>query len=263
MKRLGAPKRRELMLVMQFVVGCQPRVDVAFWDEGKAASTMPVDSGGMADDLGLCAEGQRTCVELVPAEAVRDACGTMLELTGVTRLVAPDRWSIEDCGGCVTCDGPSYELHIKAPRGWTPETLPTCSTVILEFAATDVPWSCAWQTVAIWSEEGRDDTTAPTFVAASIRTDPPATVDGLDVRAERTEAKDCAAEDCCPIEPGKYELAFSGDALLAPVTVREHEDVPELIFMGQAFTLRNERSHVHEACDATPHFDWILKTPKE
>jgi hypothetical protein len=231
---------------------------------GEIGSTSTSTTSG-GDTEGLeespCQAEQKVCAEVELDGAPVGFCGQTLTLLGNTSPLGPGRWAIVDCDACEPCAGTSYDVQIIAPAGWVPTELPDCARIAIDFAPLDdSPFACAFTGIAIWDElGGSTEDPAPVYVAASILTDPPAAVTGLQVAKTNIEPKACVEPDCCWMDPGKYSLTFSGAALGAPVELLEHEMAMGITAFSQPYDLRDERSHAHEQCDKIPHFDWILR----
>jgi hypothetical protein len=232
-------------------------------DGSDSASSSSSTSGGDTEGLeeSPCQAEQKVCAEVELDGAPVGFCGQTLTLLGNTSALGPGRWSIVDCDACEPCAGTSYDVQIIAPMGWVPLELPDCARIAIDFAPLDdSPFACAFTGVAIWDELGGSaEDPAPVYVAASIVTDPPAAVAGLEVAKTNIEPKACVEPGCCWMDPGKYSLTFSGAALAAPIELIEHEMAMAITAFSQPYDLRDERSHAHEQCDKIPHFDWILR----
>jgi hypothetical protein len=232
-------------------------------DDGTSISSASSSSDtGDTDDIGdsPCASGQKVCAEVELDGEPAGFCGQTLELKGIVQRLGPTRWSIEDCAACELCAGPIYEVEFFAPPEWAPAELPLCSRIAIDFAELDTsPFACAFTGVAIWGDDGSGIDPAPVYVAASITTDPQAAVMGLQVNAVNVDPKPCDESACCVVEPGKYDLTFSGAGIDPPVTLAEHEEALGIGAFGLAYDVRNETSHADAMCDRIPHFDWILR----
>lgn len=230
-------------------------------DASTTSTTSSADTGD-TDDIGEspCASGQKVCAEVQLDGEPAGFCGQTLELKGIVQRLSPTRWSVEDCGACELCAGPVYEIEFFAPMAWAPVELPLCSRVAIDFAELDTsPFACAFTGVAIWGDDGSGIDPAPVYVAASIETDPPAQVMGLQVHTENVEPKACDESACCVVEPGKYEVTFSGAGIDPPIVLAEHEEALDIDAFGLVYDVRNETSHADSMCDRIPHFDWILR----
>lgn len=250
--------RSNLLGVVVFgLLGCEPRTDLALWHDDST-------DGEISDPAAssqTCGFGQKVCFGIVSTDAPLPACGESLELEGPLFIMGPDRVRIEDCGGCESCQGPSYELHLRAPRDWQPESWPGCARISLEFADAGVPWACAWTSGAIWSAPVAPGQ-PPLYVAASIEPTSPQTVTTFQVAAELETAKPCRDEACCPTPPGTYTLAVvSGTG--AALSLAEDEARTDIELADTLFEAKNLRSHVHDRCEDAPHFDWIVRRSAE
>ncbi len=226
------------------------------------SSSGTIGTTGDTDDIGEspCASGQKVCAEVELDGEPAGFCGQTLELKGIVQRLGPTRWSLEDCGACELCAGPIYEVEFFAPMEWAPMELPLCSRIAIDFAELDTsPFACAFTGVAIWGDDGSGIDPAPVYVAASITTDPPADVMGLQVNAVNVEPKACDESACCVVEPGKYDLTFSGAGIDPPITLAEHEEALDIGAFGLVYDVRNETSHADAMCDKIPHFDWMMR----
>jgi hypothetical protein len=229
------------------------------------SSEVTTDSGGSTGDSeGLeespCASEQKVCAQVELDGAPAGFCGETLELKGITQSLGGGRWSIEDCDACALCGGDVYEIEFFAPAGWEPTDVPLCSRIAIDFAPLDEsPFACAFTGVAIWADTGGSEDPAPAYVAASITTDPPAALGGLQVDRENLEPKPCDETYCCHAPPGKYSVTFTGAGIGMPITLAEHEEALDVGVFGLTYDIRNERSHAHPECDRIPHFDWIMR----
>jgi len=207
-----------------------------------------------------CESEQKVCAQLELDGEPAGFCGETLDLHGITQSLGPGRWSIRDCDSCAVCEGALYEVEFFAPMGWAPTELPLCSRIAIDFAPLDTsPFACAFTGVVVWEDTGSAEDPAPVYIAASITTDPPASVSGLQVSAENVEAKACVESGCCLAPPGKYEITFSGAGIGTPLTLAEHDEVKAVGAFGRSYDIHDERSHAHEECDRIPHFDWIMR----
>lgn len=220
------------------------------------------ESSGETDGVeeSPCQSEQKVCAQVELDGEPAGFCGETLELHGITQALGPGRWSIQDCDSCEVCEGPLYEVEFLAPMGWVPTELPLCSRIAIDFAPLDTsPFACAFTGVAVWENSGSAEDPAPVYIAASITTDPPAAVSGLQVGAENVEPKECQESGCCLEPPGKYEITFSGAGLGTPLTLAEHGEAMDVGVFGRSYDVRDERSHAHEQCARIPHFDWIMR----
>jgi hypothetical protein len=232
-------------------------------DTGTTGDTTSDTSGSTGESEGLedspCVSEQKVCAQVELDGEPAGFCGQTLELHGFTQVISPGRWSIEDCDACSRCEGEIYEVEFLGPADWVPTELPPCSRIAIDFAPLDdSPFACAFMGVAVWAEVGDTEDPAPTYVAASITTDPPAALGGLQVSKENVEPKPCDRSACCHEEPGKYVVTFGGAGIGAPIALAEHEEALDVGAFGATYALRNERSHSHVECGRIPHFDWIL-----
>jgi hypothetical protein len=225
-------------------------------------SSVTGESSGETDSLedSPCISEQKVCAQVELDGEPAGSCGQTLDLQGITQPLGAGRWSIQDCGSCEVCDGPLFEVEFLAPAGWAPSELPLCSRIAIDFAPLDTsPFACAFSGVAVFENSGSSEDPAPVYIAASITTDPPAAVLGLQVAAENIEPSACDESGCCEMPPGKYQITFSGAGLGMPLTLVEHEEAMEVGVFGRSYDVRDERSHAHEQCGRIPHFDWIMQ----
>lgn len=233
--------------------------------------TSSTDTGEPPDDTGdsdggpgpvgsPCGFEQKVCVLLeVGGEPVGD-CGGTVEIKGIVQPLGDGRFSLQDCGACELCGGPTYEIEVFAPDMWIPDALPLCSRISVDFAAAgDDPYACAFVGASVWEDSGLGEAPSPVWVGTSIATDPPTSVTGLEVTADNIEPDECDESDCCSVDPGSYVLTFEGSAVERPFDLEESEEAPDVLAFASTYDFWIERAHAHKECDRIPHFDWIAR----
>ena len=225
-----------------------------------SSTTMAATSGETEGVVGSpCGAEQEVCVLVELDGRPAGACGETLEIKGIAQASGPGVWTIEDCGACELCGGPSYDVEFIAPEMWAPTELPLCTRIGVTYADMDASaWSCSFVGVAVWADDGLGEESAPRYVGRSIETSAPPGVDGLLVNLVNIAPEPCAESACCAVEPGKYEISFTGAGIGEPVVLAEHEDALDVHAWSRAYDLHVERAHAHKECGKTPHFDWVF-----
>ena len=158
-----------------------------------------------------CGAEQKVCGLVTLDGEPAGSCGGTLDIKGIVSPVEPGIFELQDCGGCELCGGPTYTIEFFAPDMWIPDPMPLCSHVSVDFAPMDAEThACAFVGMIIWQDDGLGEDPAPVWIGASIETDPPEGIEGLSVAIDNVAPEACDESDCCPVEPGDYELTFSG-----------------------------------------------------
>lgn len=235
--------RASLVLVL-VGVGCQAPIDVALWQTDR------------------CRFDQKVCATVAPQGDDRPTCGATRIAHGEVVPQGHDTWIVGDCGGCMPC-ARTQTITFHAPRDWAPSVTPRCARVEIAWSGTDAAY-CPWTGTTIWAEdEAISDPHAPIYVARSLVALEAVPVPDWTVAPVLVEEKACKGDGCCSLSPGKYAFAFDGLGWSEPLTLQDGEHARGVLVGGVSYDLRNMQSHVHEACDALPHLDWVARRSLE
>ena len=207
-----------------------------------------------------CGAEQKVCGLVTLDDEPAGSCGGTLDIKGIVSVVEPGIFELQDCGACELCGGPTYTIEFFAPDMWAPDPMPLCSHVSVDFAPMNADThACAFVGMAIWEDDGLGEDPAPLWIGASIEVDPPTGLDGLSVALENVAPDACDELDCCEMEPGDYEITFTGAGIDPALTLAEKDIAEDVTVFSRPYDFHNVRSHAHKECDKIPHLDWIMR----
>jgi len=207
-----------------------------------------------------CGAEQEVCGLVTLEGEPAGSCGGTLDIKGIVSFVEPGVFELQDCGGCELCGGPTYTIEYFTPGMWAPDPMPLCSHVSVTFAPMNVDThACAFVGMVIWEDDGLGEDPAPVWIGASIDIDAPEAIEGLSVALDNVAPEPCDESGCCPVEPGDYELTFSGAGIEPELTLAEKDIAEDITVFSRPYDFHNVRSHAHVQCDKIPHFDWIMR----
>ena len=242
-----------------------PSTDSGDTTTSSSTTTAVDDSTGETEGGGgpvgsPCGAEQKVCGLVTLDDEPAGSCGGNLDIKGIVSFVEPGIFELQDCGGCELCGGPTYTIEFFTPDMWAPDPMPLCSHVSVDFAPMNADThACAFVGMAIWEDDGLGEDPAPVWIGASIDIEPPVGVDGLSVALENVAPEPCNESGCCEVEPGDYEITFSGAGIDPELTLAEKEIAEDVTVFSRPYDFHNVRSHAHKECDKIPHLDWIMR----